>query len=110
MIVFDVIIINSEFIIYIGGVFVFLGIVSAMATNNKRQPLKTQNASSQQQIQAQDQSFIQPLSRSVQQVIYPKTEEKINPIVHQNKLYDFCPYCGNRTLLDTCPECGQEID
>ena len=102
MIVFDIMIIESEYLVYIGGFFVFLGIVSAIVTENQKQKtLRTspvQSQPTQQEVQKPPQNIIAPP---------PALEFVPEPVPESHK---FCPYCGKNTNLKVCPDCGKEID
>ncbi|MFX1313171.1 MAG: hypothetical protein ACFFHD_11245 [Promethearchaeota archaeon] len=94
MIVFDFIIINSTFLMYFGGFFIFLGIIFAIIENKKTQKKITTN------------------------IVQSQTEQQLVQIKHQNLIkfeqspesHEFCPYCGKNTISEICPECGQKID
>ena len=94
MIVFDFIIINSTYLMYLGGFFIFLGIVFAVITNKRTQKTMTTG------------------------IVQSQTEQQIVQIPLQNvekfeqlpELHKFCPYCGKNTTSEICPECGKNID
>ena len=94
MIVFDLIIINTTYLMYLGGIFIFLGIVFAIITNNRTQQIMTTGV-----VQSQtEQQLVQIPLRNVEKFVNPP------------ELHKFCPYCGKNTTSEICPECGQKID
>ena len=98
MAVADVIIIESGYLVYVGGFFIFLGIIIAIATNSQRQ-----RAATTKPIQTQPAQPAQP-------VVQAPPQEVIIPSPSPPEAHKFCPYCGKSTTGQFCPECGQEID
>jgi len=95
MAVFDVIIIESGYLVYVGGFLIFLGIMIAITTNNARQKtIKTRT--------------IQP--QPTQQVVQEPLQQVRMPSPPPPEVHKFCPFCGTKTASKFCPECGQEID
>jgi len=95
MAVFDVIIIESGYLVYVGGFFIFIGIIMAIATANKAQrgtPTRT----------------VQP--QPPQQVVQQPPQEVRIPSPPPPEVHKFCPFCGKKTASKFCPECGQEIN
>lgn len=98
MAVFDVIIIESGYLVYVGGFLIFLGIVAAIATNNQRQ-------------KAARTTFVQPQpAQPAQPVFQPPPPQEVATPPTPPEVHKFCPYCGKSTTGQFCPECGQEID
>jgi len=97
MAVFDVIIIESGYLVYVGGFLIFLGIVAAIATNNQRQKAARTTI-------VQNQTVIQP------QPVVQAPPQEVRAPSPPPEVHKFCPYCGKSTTGQFCPECGQEID
>lgn len=94
LIVFDVIMIESTYLIYLGGFFIFLGIIAAITTNKKTQKTITTGIAHSHE----EQQTVQYFPQNVE--VY----EEI-PAVHK-----FCPHCGRNATSEICPECGKKID
>ena len=94
IIVFDIIIIESTYLIYFGGLFIFLGIIAAITTAKK-----TQKATTTEVVYHQEEQQIVQISPQNVQVL------KEPPAVHK-----FCPHCGKNTTSEICSECGKKID
>ncbi len=94
MAVFDYVIIESGYLVYVGGFLIFLGIIAAIASNNQRQKAARTN-------------IVQP--QPPQPVVQAPPQEFRLP-TPPPEVHKFCPYCGKSTTGQFCPECGQEID
>ena len=94
VIVFDIIIIESTYLMYFGGFFIFLGIIAAITTSKKTQKVMTTGV-----VHAhKEQQTVQYVPQNVQAYAEP-------PAVHK-----FCPHCGKSTTSEICSECGKKID
>ena len=102
MVVFDIIVIESTVLTYVGGFMVFLGIVIAIFTEQ----LKQKSASARATRSQQNQQVVQTPPQ-YQPQISPQNVEITPP---PPQLHRFCPYCGTSTNLEICPDCGEKID
>ena len=94
IIVFDIIIIESTYLMYFGGFFIFLGIIAAITTSKKTQKVMTTGV-----VHAhKEQQTVQYVPQNVQVYAEP-------PAVHK-----FCPHGGKSTTSEICSQCGKKID
>lgn len=94
LIVFDIIMIESTYLMYLGGFFIFLGIIAGITTAKKTQKIMTTEI-----VHSQDEQ------QTVQ--YFPQSVEAFEETLAVHK---FCPYCGKNTISEICPECGKNID
>lgn len=94
IIVFDVIIIESTYLMYLGGFFIFLGIIAAITSSKKTQKTMTTGVAQPHE----EQQTVQSSPQNVQVFEAPPAVPK------------FCPHCGKKTTSEICPECGKKID
>lgn len=94
IIVFDLIIIESSYLIYLGGFFIFLGIIAGVTTVKKTQKTITTN----------------PVQSHIEQQSVQYVPQNIEKIEETHLSHKFCPYCGNNTTSEICSACGKKID
>lgn len=104
MFVFDLVIIESTYLMVLGGFFVFLGIMFSITMNNRKQKSMASGG-----VQAQPQQHVAQQQVELQEI----TQEPIQDFRRIEELpqqHIYCPYCGRETTADTCPDCGKQID
>jgi len=94
IIVFDIIIIESTYLMYFGGFFIFLGIIAAITSAKKTQKTMTTGVVHSHE----EQQTVQFSPQNVKVFEEPPAVPK------------FCPHCGKNTTSEICPECGKKID
>lgn len=93
-IVFDIVMLESTYLIFLGGCFIVIGIIASIASTKKTQKTiiagKVQSHEQQQTVQL--------------------SPQKVHVFEEPPKVHKFCPHCGKNTTSVICPECGKKID